>query len=79
MQLLKELCCLTGMDEDVLFERWKDVEKKILVFASRESKRTVKSLYEEYTSLNETTAGMSECTNLNLLLRKYLRKGSAFL
>ena len=63
MQLLKELCCLTGMDEDVLFERWKDVG---IVFTSRETKRTVKSLYEEYTSLIETTAGMSECTNLNL-------------
>ena len=48
---------MKGLDEEEIVARWLDFERKILLYAVREDKRSVKSIVTRFNSMEEENAG----------------------
>ena len=51
--MIKEFCNLMGIVEEEITDRWLVVEKRVLLYATKESRKPVKSLITRFNTMDE--------------------------
>ena len=57
-QITMEFCDITGLNKDDVNVRWSEVEKKVLNYAAKDERKSIKDIVLHYNSGNKEGPGL---------------------